>query len=97
MFSSLLSKPKVSVTLVEDQIYVHPSILPDTPTRDPIISGTALIQIPSRRAIKQVKITLEGLCDVMAGDGMPYQSSQTMFKELILPLNGEVFEQGRHA
>lgn len=97
MISSIFSRPIVSITLVEDQLFVHPSLVLDLPTRDPVLAGTVLIELPTRRAISSVKVVLEGLADVCGGDGWSYESSQTLYKDLVLPLDGEVLEPGSHA
>lgn len=38
-----------------------------------------------------------GLCDVSGGDGSPYESTQTLLKELCINLHGEVLPAGNHA
>lgn len=70
MLTSLLSRPTVSITLSEDQIFVHPSCY-DTPTRDPLISGTILLSLPTRKAVKSIRVVLEGLCDAWGEFSLP--------------------------
>ncbi|BGP38964.1 hypothetical protein JCM10449v2_002902 [Rhodotorula kratochvilovae] len=96
MLSSLFSSPTVKVTLSEDQIYVHPV---DTgfPTQDPVLRGTALITLPTRKAIHRVKVVLEGLCDACGGQGWQYETSTVLHKVLEHDSKGEVFEAGNHA
>lgn len=33
-------------------------------TQDPVLRGTTLLSLPSRKAVKRIKVVLEGLCDV---------------------------------
>ncbi|GAA6014720.1 hypothetical protein JCM10207_006917 [Rhodosporidiobolus poonsookiae] len=96
MLSSIFSSPSVKVALEEDQLFVHP--LPgDFPTSDPILRGTALVTLPSRRAIKKFKVIFEGLVDAYGGDGYQYETSTALKKELETDFKGEVFEAGNHA
>ncbi|GAA6014743.1 hypothetical protein JCM10207_006924 [Rhodosporidiobolus poonsookiae] len=96
MLSSLFSSPSIKVALEEDDIFVHP--LPgDFPSSDPILRGTALVTLPSRRAIKKFKVIFEGLADVCGGEGYQYETSTVMKKQLETDFKGEVFESGNHA
>ncbi|CEQ43230.1 SPOSA6832_05141, partial [Sporobolomyces salmonicolor] len=118
MLSSLFSSPSVTITLEEDQIFVHP-VSSDYPvsrryvarlgerpahvasllqTQDPIIRGTVLISLPSKRAIKRIKVVLEGLCDAYGGVGSGrYETTTSLQKQLEQHLDGEIFEAGNHA
>ncbi|GAA5857954.1 hypothetical protein JCM8547_006637 [Rhodosporidiobolus lusitaniae] len=95
MFSSLRSSASVKVALEEDQIFLHP-LASDFPTVDPIVRGTALLTLSSRRAVKTVKVVLEGLVDAWGGEGWPYETSTSLRKELVQDLHGEVLPAGNH-
>ncbi|GAA5870164.1 hypothetical protein JCM8547_006906 [Rhodosporidiobolus lusitaniae] len=96
MFASLFSSPTVKLTLEEDQIFVHP-LAGNFPTTDPVLRGTALVTLPSKRAIKRFSVVLEGICDAYGGDGWQYETTITLHKELVNDFKGEVFEEGNHA
>ncbi|GAA5916185.1 uncharacterized protein JCM6883_000103 [Sporobolomyces salmoneus] len=96
MLNALFSSPKVAVSLEEDQLFVHP-IDSDYPTPDPVLKGTVLLNLPSKRAITRFKVVLEGLCDIAPGTGHnAYESSTTLHKELVTEFNGEEFAPGAH-
>ncbi|BGO98424.1 Proteophosphoglycan 5 [Rhodotorula toruloides] len=95
MLASLFSSPTVKVTLNQDEIFVHP-VDEDYPTQDPVLRGTTLLSLPSRKAVKRIKVVLEGLCDVQAGAGNPYETTLVLRKELETDL-GEFFDEGNHA
>ncbi|GAA6023506.1 hypothetical protein JCM11491_006605 [Sporobolomyces phaffii] len=96
MLNALFSSPKVAVSLEEDQLFVHP-VDSDYPTPDPVLKGTVLLNLPSKRAITRFKVVLEGLCDISPGPGHnAYESSTTLRKELVTEFGGEMFEAGAH-
>ncbi|GAA5821859.1 hypothetical protein JCM11251_004750 [Rhodosporidiobolus azoricus] len=95
MLSSLFSSPTITITVEEDLIFVHP-VASNYPTADPVLRGTALVSLPSRRAIKNFKVVLEGACDAYGGVGWPYESSVTLHKELQQNFGGQYFEAGDH-
>lgn len=65
MLASLVSKaPVVRLTLEHSDILLHPSASLGQPTVDPIVRGTVLLDLSTPRAVKKVKVVLEGLCDV---------------------------------
>ncbi|GAA6029706.1 hypothetical protein JCM8097_001011 [Rhodosporidiobolus ruineniae] len=96
MLSGLFSSPTVKITLEEDDIFIHP-VATSYPTVDPVLRGTALVTLPSRRAIKKFKVVFEGLCDAFGGDGWAYESTVALHKEVEQDFRGEVFEAGNHA
>ncbi|KAJ8294466.1 hypothetical protein OF846_002310 [Rhodotorula toruloides] len=96
MLASLFSSPTVKVTLSEDEVFVHP-VDADYPTQDPVLRGTTLLSLPSRKAVKRIKVVLEGLCDVQAGAGNPYETTLVLRKELETDLGGECISEGHHA
>ncbi|GAA5992695.1 hypothetical protein JCM10908_006884 [Rhodotorula pacifica] len=96
MLASLFSSPTLSVTVSEDIVFLHP-IDADYPTQDPVLRGTVLLTLPSRKAVKQIKVVFEGLCDVWGGDGHPYETTVVLRKDLDHDLHGEVLEAGKHA
>jgi len=53
--------------------------------------------LPSRKAIRRVKVVLEGLCDACGGGALPYETTSVLSKSLEHDLAGEVFEAGNHA
>ncbi|ORY91766.1 hypothetical protein BCR35DRAFT_299089 [Leucosporidium creatinivorum] len=94
--------PSLSVTLSEELLFVHPTYQePEEPTpgfsRDPMLLGTALLSLPSPRAVSRIKVVFEGLTDASAGSGYPYETTTSLCKELELDLKGEVVEAGKHA
>ncbi|GAA5944456.1 uncharacterized protein JCM15063_006370 [Sporobolomyces koalae] len=96
MLNALFSSPKVAVSLEEDQLFVHP-VDSDYPTPDPVLKGTVLLNLPSKRAISRFKVVLEGLCDISPGAGhQAYESSTTIRKELVTEFGGEEFDAGAH-
>ncbi|SCV70729.1 BQ2448_3491 [Microbotryum intermedium] len=102
MLSSMLSRPKISVTLAQETVYVHPMCVDEpwqdsAPSREPIVSGTVLLSLPSAKAVNRIKVVLEGLCDAFGGYVSPYEKSTTMHKEVFVDLNGEVLPAGNHA
>lgn len=64
VLSALMARPTVNVTVSEDLVFVHPTLfhpeIPGPDTVDPLISGTALLSLPSPRAVKSVKVVFEG-------------------------------------
>ncbi|GAA5985619.1 hypothetical protein JCM10908_007045 [Rhodotorula pacifica] len=91
MLASLFSSsPTLSVTVSEDIIFLHP-IAADYPTQDPVLRGTVLLELPSRKSVKQIKVVFEG------GDGYPHETTVVLRKDLNHDLNGEVLEAGKHA
>ncbi|ORY91745.1 hypothetical protein BCR35DRAFT_286729 [Leucosporidium creatinivorum] len=102
VLGSLFTQPSLSLTLSEDMVFVHPSqfepdlLLPST-GRDPLIFGTALLSLPSAKAVNKIRVVFEGLCDASGGSGQPYESSTTLHKELEIDLKGEIIEAGDHA
>lgn len=65
MLASLVSKaPVVRLTLEHSDILLHPTPVPGQPTVDPIVRGAVLIDLSTPRAVKKVRVVLEGLCDV---------------------------------
>lgn len=98
----LFRSATLQLTLSEDMVFVHPTqfepdfLLPST-SRDPIIFGTALLSLPSRRAVSKIHVVFEGLTDASAGSSYPYETTTSLHKELELDLKGEVIEAGDHA
>lgn len=66
-------------------------------SQDPVVHGTCLIKLPTRKAIRRVKVIFEGLCDATGGAGWPYETSSVLCKSLEHDLRGEYFEAGNHA
>lgn len=33
-------------------------------TQDPVLRGTVLLSLPARKAVKEIRVAFEGLCDV---------------------------------
>lgn len=65
MLASLVSKaPVVGLTLEHSDILLHPKPVQGEPTADPIVRGTVVLELSTARAVKKVKVVLEGLCDV---------------------------------
>lgn len=93
---SLFATPTLQVTLAQEQIFVHPNSDSDSPTEDPSLRGTLVLTLPKRRAVKELKVVLIGLCDVTGGENHPYESSETLRKELLVDLEGEVLEAGSY-
>ncbi|GAA5927512.1 hypothetical protein JCM3775_006004 [Rhodotorula graminis] len=93
---SRFASPTVSVTLSQDIVFVHALESP-FPSQDPVVHGTTLIKLPSRKAIRRVKVVLEGLCDACGGGALPYETTSVLSKSLEHDLAGEVFEAGNHA
>lgn len=71
MFTNLLAKPAVKVTIEQEMVFVHPSADQSTPSEDPEIRGTVLISLPAKRAISNVRVVLEGACDVLGSSHFP--------------------------
>lgn len=99
---SLFNQPRISVTLSEDMLFVHPTYwhnelgMPGV-GRDPLLLGTALLSLPAPRAVSKIRVVFEGLCDASGGQNAAYESSQTLYKELEIDLKGEVIPAGDHA
>ncbi|TNY19073.1 hypothetical protein DMC30DRAFT_19122 [Rhodotorula diobovata] len=93
---SRFSSPQVSVTLSQDIYFVH-ALEGAFPSQDPVVHGTCLIKLPTRKAIRRVKVIFEGLCDATGGAGWPYETSSVLCKSLEHDLRGEYFEAGNHA
>lgn len=71
MLASLVSRsPIVRVTLDDSEVFVNPVALPGHRTVDPIVRGTVLLELSTARAIKKVKVVLEGQCDVFGRSGL---------------------------
>jgi len=65
MLASLVSKaPVVRLSLEHSDILLHPTPVQGQPTIDPIVRGTVLLDLSTSRAVKKVRVVLEGLCDV---------------------------------
>ncbi|SCV70730.1 BQ2448_3492 [Microbotryum intermedium] len=113
MFSSFWpSKPKISVTLVQEAVYIHPSAVDDPefwqetlPSPDPLLFGTVLLSLQSPKAFDRIKVVLEGLSDacvfmtsnIAGGSSFPYETTTTLHKEVCVELDGEVLPIGNHA
>ncbi len=64
MFNALVSKaPSVKITIEDDQLMVHPELVPGQPSQDPILRGTVLLELASARAVNKVRVVFEGLSD----------------------------------
>lgn len=64
MFNALVSKaPSVRITIEEEQIMVHPELVPGQPSQDPIVRGTVLLELASARAVNRIRVVFEGLSD----------------------------------
>ncbi|KAL8276760.1 hypothetical protein RQP46_010816 [Phenoliferia psychrophenolica] len=96
MFGSFLSQPTVSVTVEQEMVFVRPNTF-GIASEDPEIRGTVLLSLPSKRAIKSIRVELTGLCDAYGGAGWKYESSTTLQKHLDLELGDEVLAAGNHA
>lgn len=71
MLASLVSKaPLVRLTLEHSDILLHPPAVPGQPTVDPIVRGTVLLDLSTPRAVRKVRVVLEGLCDVAGEFGL---------------------------
>ncbi len=65
MLASLVNRsPVVRVTLDDSEVFVNPVPLPGHRSVDPVVRGTVLLELSTARAIKKVKVILEGQCDV---------------------------------
>jgi hypothetical protein len=65
MLASLVNRsPIVRVTLDDSEVFVNPIPLPGHRAVDPVVRGTVLLSLSTARAIKKVKVILEGQCDV---------------------------------
>lgn len=60
---NLLAKPTAKVTVEQELLFIHPPTDQEAPSEDPEIRGTVLISLPARRAVANVRVVLEGLCD----------------------------------
>ncbi|KAM0788678.1 hypothetical protein ACM66B_002775 [Microbotryomycetes sp. NB124-2] len=95
--SALFNGATLDINLAEDFAFVHPAVVPGQPARDPIIHGTATLRLSSARPVGQIKVVFEGLGDAYGGNGTVYESTKSLYKELMLDLKNEVFEAGAHA
>ncbi|GJN89857.1 hypothetical protein Rhopal_002846-T1 [Rhodotorula paludigena] len=95
MLSSFFSSPTVKVSLSEDQLFVHP-VATGFPAQDPVLRGTVLISLPTKKSIRKIKVVFEGLCDACGGDGWQYETTTVLRKELEQDLEGEAFDAGNH-
>lgn len=93
----LFNRPRVSVTLSEDLAFIHPNIPEDTPSRDPLVTGTVLVSLPNPKAVSTIVVELVGLTDISAGPSWPHESTETIHKELAIDLHGEELPAGKHA
>lgn len=63
-FSKLLAKPQVKVTVDQEVVFVHPSVVAaDEPTEDTLVRGCVLLSLPARKAVRAVRVALNGICD----------------------------------
>ncbi|KAK4700513.1 hypothetical protein P7C70_g5733, partial [Phenoliferia sp. Uapishka_3] len=97
MLGNLLSKPTLAVTLEQDMVHLRPSLDAGFPSDDPVVRGTVLLSLPAPRAIKSIKVVLEGISDVCGGTGWPYETTTALKKELDLEFADEVLKAGNHA
>lgn len=96
MLSSLTAKSaKISVTLQQEWYFLHPPISPSVPAHDPVIRGCVVVELDAPKAVKSIKVVLEGLCDVQSEHG--YERSTCLSKELEVDLQGELLAKGTHA
>lgn len=93
----LFNRPRVSVTLGEDMAFIHPNIIEDLPSRDPLVTGTVLVSLPSPKAVSTITVELVGLTDVSAGPSWSHESTETINKKLAIDLHGEELPAGKHA
>lgn len=92
---SLFAAPTLQVTLAQEQIFVKPNVS-NAPVEDPTLRGTLVLHLPKRRAVRELKVVLIGLCDVTGGEDHPYESSEALRKELLVDLEGEILEAGSY-
>lgn len=65
MLASLVSKgPTVKIALQNDDLFVRPTLDPDTPSTDPLLAGTVTLELSSPRAVNKITVSIEGICDV---------------------------------
>ncbi|KAI5476785.1 Arrestin-like, N-terminal and Immunoglobulin E-set domain protein [Pseudohyphozyma bogoriensis] len=97
MFSSLLRSPTVTITVEEEDVVLCPApALIGEPSDDPFVRGTVELSLPSSRAVKCIKVYLEGTCEANGGSGFPYESSTTLSKKLVVDIGGPPLEPGTH-
>ncbi|BGP54685.1 hypothetical protein JCM8202_003192 [Rhodotorula sphaerocarpa] len=92
---SFFASPTVRVSVDEDVVFLNP-LEGDFPTQDPELRGHVVLTLPSRKAVKSIKVVLEGTSDVWGGEGYPYETTTALKKELDLKLGGEQLEAGQH-
>ncbi|GAA5861339.1 hypothetical protein JCM8547_006097 [Rhodosporidiobolus lusitaniae] len=96
MLASLLAAPSIEVTVAEDQLFICP--LPsDFPSSDPVLRGVVTISLPSPRAIKEIRVVLQGKCELYETEGWKYEPQVTLRKELLDEVGGEALPEGKHS
>lgn len=90
------SRPSLSVVLSTSTIFTNPVDPEDLePSDDPICSGKIMLTLPKAKKCNRIKVVLTGLSD-LGGVGFRLQSSITLRKELLIDLNEEALEAGKH-
>lgn len=94
MFSN---SPTLRVTLNESNVFTNPSInSAEEPSDDPIFSGTITLNLRKRRAIKVIKVLLEGNSCIYGGSAFKIQYRPTLRKEVSIDFKNEFLESGEH-
>ena len=87
----------VHVTVDQDTVFVIPAPSTDEEPADTLVRGTVHLHLLKRKAILRVRVSLAGVCDAFGGPAFPYETTQTLSKQLHLDFDREVFEAGDHA
>ncbi|GAA6019165.1 hypothetical protein JCM10207_006572 [Rhodosporidiobolus poonsookiae] len=105
----LKSKDSLSVTFLEDVIYVSPPAeaaapsadLQEPTTHDPVLRGQVRLVVASPRRARKIRVELVGRATRHGGDGshsyvVHYEQSVTLEKSLEIDLGNERLDRGTH-
>ncbi|GAA5992768.1 hypothetical protein JCM10908_006924 [Rhodotorula pacifica] len=91
------TRDSISVSFLEDILYLHPPSLADEPSHDPILRGQVTLVLNAPRRAKKIRVELVGRATRHAGDGgYAYESTQCLEKHLEIDLQGETLAKGIH-
>lgn len=89
-------RASLNVVLSTSTIFTNPIDPQDSePSDDPICSGKIVLNLPKAKRCNRIKVVLTALSD-LGGVGFRLQSSITLRKELLIDLNNQVLDAGKH-
>ncbi|KAK4056637.1 hypothetical protein OIO90_002485 [Microbotryomycetes sp. JL221] len=91
-----LTKPKLSVTLLSDTLFLHPP-QPGETGQDELLRGIVDLQLSSARTLDKIHIELKGIGSLTSQSNQTHVQFPTLVKTLSIDVSNQLLKQGKHS